>query len=221
MSTASIGLNQELQQYLIDISLHEPQACAELRSETLALAEAQMISSPEQVQLLLLLMKMIHARRGLEIGTFTGYTSLRLTLGMPKLRMDCCDINETFTKIARKYWRESAVDDRISLHLAPARETLKRFTDEGLVGQFDFAYIDADKSGYRGYVEYCLQLVRSGGLITLDNILWSGSVVDPEDQSEDTCALRALNAWLHENAPDNYDLSVVPIGDGLTILRRY
>ena len=220
MSTSSIGLDDRLQQYLLEVSLHEPAACARLREQTLAMPDANMISSPEQVQLLLLLCKMIDARNGLEIGTFTGYTSLRLTIGMPALKMTCCDLSEAFTNIAREHWQAANVQQRIDLQLGPARQTLDRLIDEGFEGAFDFAYIDADKSGYKGYVESCLSLVRNGGLITLDNVLWSGSVADPGDSSADTVALRELNSWLHERAPGRFDLSLVPIGDGLNLARK-
>jgi len=221
MSASSIGLDDRLQQYLLDVSLLEPEACTRLREQTLTMADANMISSPEQVQLLALLFKMLDARNGLEIGTFTGYTSLRLTLAMPELRMTCCDLSREFTRIAREHWHAANVEKRIDLHLGPAQETLDRLLDEGFEGAYDFAYIDADKTGYRNYVESCLVLVRNGGLITLDNVLWDGSVADPEDKGEDTLALRELNQWLRERAPGRYDLSLVPVGDGLTILRKY
>jgi len=221
MSTSSIGLGETLQEYLLDVSLHEPEACQLLREQTLGLPDANMISSPEQVQLLLLLFKMLDARNGLEIGTFTGYTSLRLSLGMPRLKMTCCDVSEEFTSIARQHWQQANVAERIDLRLAPAQQTLDALIDEGYEGAYDFAYIDADKSGYQAYVNACLVLVRPGGLITLDNVLWGGSVIDPEDTSEDTVALRELNAWLHQRGPGRFDLSLVPIGDGLTILRKY
>ncbi len=220
MSTSSIGLDEILQQYLLDVSLHEPVACRRLREQTLGMPDANMISSPEQVQLLLLLFKMLNAKQGLEIGTFTGYTSLRLTLSIPELKMTCCDVSEDFTRIAREHWQAASVQDRIDLQIAPAQQTLDRLIDEGHEGKYDFAYIDADKSGYRSYVESCLVLVRPGGLITLDNVLWSGSVVNPEDSSEDTVALRELNQWLHAQAPGRYDLSLIPIGDGLTVMRK-
>jgi len=220
MSTSSIGLDETLQRYLLDVSLHEPAACRRLREQTLGMPDANMISSPEQVQLLVLLFKMLNAKRGLEIGTFTGYTSLRLTLGIPELKMTCCDVSEDFTRIAREHWQAASVQDQINLQIAPAQQTLDRLIDEGHEGKYDFAYIDADKSGYRAYVESCLVLVRAGGLITLDNVLWSGSVVDPEDSSEDTVALRELNQWIHTQAPGRYDLSLIPIGDGLTVMRK-
>ncbi len=221
MATSTLGLDKSLQEYLLEVSLHEPDACLRLRQQTLAMPDANMISSPEQVQLLMLLCKMLNARNGLEVGTFTGYTSLRLTMAMPDLKMTCCDISEAFTSIAREHWQAAAVDDRIDLQIAPAQQTLDRLIDEGFEGAYDFAYIDADKSAYRGYVESCLALVRPGGLITLDNVLWSGAVIDPEDNSSDTVALRELNQWVHRQAPGRYDLSMIPIGDGVTVMRKY
>ena len=220
MSFASIGLDDRLQQYLLDVSLHEPEACARLREQTLALPDANMISSPEQVQLILLLAKLLNAGKGLAVGTFTGYTSLRLTLGIPDLKMTCCDMSEEFTAIAREHWRGAGVRERIDLRLAPAAQTLEKLQAEGHAGSYDFAYIDADKTGYRGYVEACLALVRAGGLILLDNVLWGGSVADPANQETDTQALRELNRWLHASAPASFDISLIPVGDGLTILRK-
>ena len=220
MSFASIGLDDNLQQYLLDVSLHEPEVCRQLREQTLEMTEAAMISSPEQVQLISILGKMLNARQGLEIGTFTGYTSLRLTLDMPELTMTCCDISEEFTAVGRKFWESAGVNDRIDLQLAPAQQTLDRLLGESSEDAYDFAYIDADKTGYRAYVESCLKLVRAGGLVMLDNVLWSGSVANPDDQDDDTVALRELNQWLHANATGKYDQSLIPIGDGLTLLRK-
>ncbi len=219
MSTSSLGLSAALQQYLLDVSLREPTLCQRLREQTLLMSEAKMLSSPEQVQLLLLMLKMLDARTGLEVGTFTGYTSLRLTLGIPELRMTCCDVSEEFTAIARTYWRQAGVAERIELRLAPALETLDALIAHGASATFDFAYVDADKAAYREYVERCLALVRPGGLIAIDNTLWSGSVADPENQEADTLALRRLNGWLYAQEDYEYDLSLVPIGDGLTLLR--
>jgi len=220
VSNTSLGLGEDLQQYLLDVSLHEPAICARLREQTVCMAEGMMLSSPEQVQLLLLLCKMLNAKTGLEVGTFTGYTSLRLTLGITDLEMTCCDISEEFTAIGKQYWQQAGVDDRIHLRLAPALETLDGLIANGQSESFDFAYIDADKPAYRDYVERCLTLVRAGGLIALDNTLWSGSVADPKNREEDTVALRLLNSWLHTQSEFDYDLSLVPIGDGLTLLRK-
>lgn len=221
MGASSLGLADTLQSYLLEVSLHEPEPCRQLREYTETLSQGMMISSPEQVQMLLLLFKLQEAGKGIEIGTFTGYTSLRLTLGMPELHMICCDVSEEFTNIARQHWYNAGVAERIDLRLAPAQHTLQGLIAGGQQGQFDFAYIDADKTGYRGYVESCLELVRSGGLVAIDNVLWSGSVANPENQTEDTVALRELNAWLHQQAPGCFDLSLVPIGDGLTLLRKF
>jgi len=218
MSNSTLGLSEPLQQYLLDVSLDEPAQCHELRKQTATMAEGMMLSSPEQVQLLLMLAKMLDARRALEIGTFTGYTSLRLTLGLPELQMTCCDVSEEYTSIGRQYWQISKVQDRIDLQIAPALETLDKLIIDGKSGSFDLAYIDADKTSYRHYVERCFKLVRSGGIIAIDNTLWSGSVADANDQNEDTVALRNLNHWLHTQSTYEYDLSLVPIGDGLTLL---
>jgi predicted O-methyltransferase YrrM len=220
MSNISLGLGESLQKYLLDVSLHEPEVCTRLREQTISMPEGPMLSSPEQVQLLLLLLKMLNARSAIEVGTFTGYTSLRLTLGIPALHMTCCDISEQFTSIARSFWRESGVDDRIDLRLAPALETLDGLIASGRASTFDFAYIDADKTVYRDYVERCLTLVRSGGLVAIDNTLWNGSVADPENREDDTLALRQMNSWLYSQSDDKFDLSLVPIGDGLTLLRK-
>ena len=220
MSNTSLGLGDGLQQYLLDVSLKEPALCEQLRRQTATMEQGMMISSPEQVQLLLLLFKMLNARSGIEVGTFTGYTSLRLTLGISDLQMTCCDISEEFTSIGKGYWQEAGVAERINLHIAPAIETLDALIAKGQSASFDFAYVDADKSGYRDYVERCLTLVRPGGLVALDNTLWSGSVADPEDNEDDTLALRQLNSWLYSQDAYDYDLSLVPIGDGLTLLRK-
>ena len=144
VSNTSLGLGDDLQKYLLEVSLHEPTICQRLREQTVAMAEGMMLSSPEQVQLLLMLFKMLDARSGIEVGTFTGYTSLRLTLGISNLRMTCCDISEEFTAIGRQYWQEADVDDRIDLRIAPALETLDGLIAEKQAAKFDFAYIDAE-----------------------------------------------------------------------------
>ncbi|MEM7294146.1 MAG: class I SAM-dependent methyltransferase [Pseudomonadota bacterium] len=221
MSGASIGLNADLQEYLLDVSLHEPGLCQELREQTESLEASMMISSAEQVQLLSLLIKLMGAENAIEVGTFTGYTSLRLAMENPCLQMLCCDVSEEYTDIAREYWGRGGVSDRIDLRLAPALETLDALIDQNRGGNFDFAYIDADKSNYRHYVERCMILVRSGGLIALDNTLWGGAVADPDNRDDDTLALRQLNSWLYAPEDLKFDLSLVPIGDGLTLLRKH
>ncbi len=221
MGIYSMGLGEELQKYLLDVSLNEPAACKTLRQYTLSRTDSNMISSPEQVQLLSLVGKLIGAKRGLEIGTFTGYTSLRLTLDIPQLNMVCCDINDECTAIARNHWQGAGVDNRIDLFIAPALETLNRLINEGQEKSFDFAYIDADKTNYLHYIAACMKLVRSNGVIAIDNVLWGGAVANQADTSEDTIALRETNQWLFEQAPNQFDLSMIPIGDGLTLLRMF
>ena len=220
MSRSTLGLDAALHKYLLDVSLREPAVCRRLREQTLLMPDAVMLSPPEQVQLLLLMLKMLGAESGIEVGTFTGYTSLRLTLGIPELRMTCCDVSEEFTAIARSHWLEAGVAERIELRLAPALETLDELIASGRSASFDFAYVDAAKTEYRHYVERCLVLVRSGGLIAIDNTLWKGSVADPGNRDDTAVALRRFNSWLYSQEDHEYDLSLVPIGDGLTLLRK-
>ncbi len=172
--------------------------------------------SAEQGQFLQLLIRMLGAKRTLEIGVFTGYSSLSVALALPPDgRIVACDVSEPWTSVARRYWREAGVEGKIELHLAPAVETLDRLLAEGAAGSFDFAFIDADKLNYDNYYERCLELVRRGGLIAVDNTLWHGRVVDDGDQTPDTLAIRAFNDKLHED--QRIWLSLVPIGDGLTL----
>ena len=217
MSSNSIGLDDRLQQYLLSVSLREPDLCRELRQLTAEMPESMMISSPEQVQFLAFMAKVLDARNILEVGTFTGYTSLRLCLDLPQIHFTCCDISKEFTDIAQGFWQRGDVHERIDLQLAPAENTLNNLIKDGKENGFDMDYIDADKEGYRDYVTLCTTLVRPGGIIALDNTLWSGSVADPENSTDDTVALRELNSWLSSHT--DYDLSLLPIGDGLTLLR--
>jgi caffeoyl-CoA O-methyltransferase len=175
--------------------------------------------SPEQGQFMALLVELIGARRILEVGTFTGYSALAVALALPPDgRVITCDINEEMTAIARRYWAEAGVADKIDLRLAPAIDTLDELLAEGQAGQFDFAFIDADKTNYLAYYERTLELLRSGGLIAIDNVLWNGAVADPERQDDDTSAIRALNEAVH--ADDRVSLSLLPISDGLTLARK-
>jgi caffeoyl-CoA O-methyltransferase len=167
-----------------------------------------------------LLVELIGARRALEIGTFTGYSSLCVAEAMgPQGRMICCDISEEFTSIARRYWREAGVADRIDLRLGPGVATLDKLLADGETGKFDFAFIDADKTSYDAYYERALKLVRKGGLIAIDNVLWGGDVINPKDRSEDTVAIRKLNEKLAKD--DRVTLAMVSIGDGLTLARKH
>jgi predicted O-methyltransferase YrrM len=218
MSRQTLGLDERLYDYLLRISLREPEVFARLREETAGMPMARMQISPEQGQFLALLVELIGARRILEIGTFTGYSALWMSSALTDDgRLTCCDLSEQWTSVARRYWRESGLEDRIELRLAPAIETLDALIADGRDGSFDMAFIDADKGNYLNYYERCLALLRPGGLIAVDNTLWSGSVADPSDQDEDTLAIRAFNERLH--ADTRVTLSLVPIGDGLTLAR--
>lgn len=220
MSSKTFTLSDDLHAYLLSVSVHEPDVLKKLREATAALPNARMQISVEQGQFLRLLIELIGARRTLEVGTFTGYSSLCVALALPPDgRMICCDVSEEFTNVARPFWKEAGVAHKIDLRLGPATETLAALLDkENAANTFDFAFVDADKPNYDAYYEHALRLVRPGGLIAIDNTLWSGRVADPSVTDEDTAALRALNAKLH--ADERVTLSLVPIGDGLTLARR-
>ncbi len=219
MSNRTLPLTDSLYDYLLEVSLREPPLLARLRAETEALPLAAMQISPEQGQFMAFLVELIGARRTLEIGTFTGYSALRVALALPADgRVVACDVSADYTEVGRRYWAEAGVDGKIDLRLAPAVETLDSLLEAGEAESFDFAFIDADKENYDGYYEKSLQLVRRGGLIAIDNMLWSGSVVDPDKQDKDTQAIRRLNKKLRRDR--RVDLSLVPIGDGLALARK-
>lgn len=219
MSRKSIGLDERLYQYLLDTSLREAPALARLREETAAHPHAGMQISPEQGQFMQLLLRLLGARRVVEVGVFTGYSSLAMALALPEDGLVlACDVSEAYTAIARRHWQAAGVAAKIELVLAPARETLEARIAAGEAGRYDFAFIDADKTGYLDYYERLLTLLRPGGLIAVDNTLWDGAVADPADSSRDTVALREFNARLHRD--ERIDLSLVPIGDGLTLARK-
>ena len=219
MSRQTLNLTDRLYDYLLDVSLREPPLLARLREETAKVPMAEMQISPEQGQFMALLVELIGARRTLEVGTFTGYSALAVALALaPEGRVITCDINEEMTAIARRYWAEAGVAGKIDLRLAPAVDTLDGLLADGQAGQFDFAFIDADKTNYLAYYERTLGLLRSGGLIAVDNVLWNGAVADPERQDDDTSAIRAFNEALH--ADERVSLSLLPIGDGLTLARK-
>jgi caffeoyl-CoA O-methyltransferase len=219
MSNRSIMLTDSLYEYLLAVSLREPDLLRQLREETAADPQARMQISPEQGQFMGLLARLMGAKRCLEIGVFTGYSSLAMALALPDDgRVVACDVNERWTSVARRYWAAAGVAHKIDLRLATAMETLDRLVGAGQAGSFDFAFIDADKENYVGYYERSLVLLRSGGLIVADNTLWSGRVADPEDAEPDTVALRHFNEHLHHD--ERIDLSLVPIGDGLTLARK-
>lgn len=208
--------SEDITDYLLSVSLREPPLLKKLREETVGHSHARFQVSPEQGQFMALLIQMLGARRTIEVGVFTGYSSLAVAMALPANgRIIACDINEEFTSIARRYWKEAGVDHMIDLHLRPAMETLTELLAQGQAGTFEFAFIDADKTSYEGYYECALELLRPGGLIMVDNVLWSGRVLDPLDQTPDTVALRAFNQKLH--ADSRVSLSMLPVGDGVTL----
>lgn len=219
MSNRTLALDDALYAYLLDVSLREPELLARLRRETAEMSEAGMQIAPEQGQFMAFLLRLMGAERVLEVGTFTGYSALVMALALPADgHVTACDVSERWTAIARRYWSEAGVADRIDLRLAPAADTLAGLIDSGAAGSYDFAFIDADKEGYRGYFEQALQLLRPGGLVAVDNVLWAGSVVDPTKQDDETRAIRAFNEALRRD--ERVDISLVPIGDGLTLARK-
>ena len=219
MANRSLDLTDQVYDYLLEVSLREHPVLARLREETAELPLSVMQIAPEQGQFMRLLVQILGAKRCLEIGTFTGYSSLSVALGLPADgQIIACDVSVDFTEIALRYWAEAGVADKIDLRLGPAIETLDDLLKEGASGSFDFAFIDADKENYLPYYERCLKLIRPGGLIAVDNVLWNGSVVDPEKTDADTLAIRELNQKLRDD--ERVDISMVPIGDGLTLARK-
>jgi caffeoyl-CoA O-methyltransferase len=216
MSSKTIAMTDELRGYLLSVSLREPEILARLRAETAALPMAGMQISPEQGQFMALLVQALGVKKALEVGVFTGYSSLVVALALPpEGRIVACDVSEEWTGIARRYWREAGVAEKIELRLAPGAESLRALLAEGQAGAFDFAFIDADKRGYDTYYELALQLLRPGGVIGLDNVLRGGRVLNPPAGDEDTLAIRRLNEKLHRD--ERVSLSLLPIGDGLTL----
>ena len=205
--------------YLVKTSVRETDVARRLREETQKLPQAQMQIGPDQGQFLQLLVQLIQAKKTLEVGVFTGYSSLWVALGLPDNgRVVACDVSEEYTSIARRYWKEAGVDHKIDLQLRPALETLDELLVKGNADTFDFAFIDADKSNYENYYERALRLVRRGGLIAIDNTIWSGRVANPEETDIDTVAIRKLNEKLHRD--ERVALSMLTVGDGLTLAMR-
>jgi len=211
-----LTIDEPLWDYIRSVTLREPSVLQRLREETRNLPQGTMQISAEQGQFMALLIQLLGARKTLEIGVFTGYSSLAVALALPEDgRVIACDVNEEYTAIARRYWREAGVERKIDLRLRPALETLDDLIATGQGGRFDFVFIDADKTNYANYFERALVLVRAGGLIAVDNVLWSGSVIDPAVQDADTRAIRAFNEKLHGD--ERVWLSMLPVRDGLTL----
>jgi caffeoyl-CoA O-methyltransferase len=219
MANRRLDVTDDIYRYLIDHSVREPDVLARLRAATVSLPQAQMQIGPDQGQLMGLLARLVGAKRCIEIGVFTGYSSLAVALALPEDgRILACDVSEEWTSIARRFWREAGVEHKIELKLQPAARTLEQLLAAGEAGRYDFAFIDADKPSYDTYYELLLKLLRPGGLIALDNTLWSGHVADPNNRDPNTVALRALNDKLHRD--ERVDLSLLPVGDGLTLARK-
>jgi len=219
MSNRTLNLDDRLYAYLQDHSLREDDIARRLRETTAGLDMARMQIGPEQGQFMALLVELMGAYNLLEIGTFTGYSALCMARALPvDGRLVCCDISKEWTAIGRAFWEDAGVADRIDLHLAPAMNTLDKLLGNDQAGQFDIAFIDADKTNYLNYYERCLRLVRPGGLLMFDNTLWGGSVADDSVQDDDTRALRQFNDKLL--ADQRVSISLVPIGDGLTLARK-
>lgn len=219
MSRAMFGLPAELRAYIQSVSLRETPLQVRLREETAKLPMGGMQISPEQGQLMALLARLTGTRLYVEVGTFTGYSALSVVQALPADgRAICCDVSEEWTSVARRFWKEAGIADRIDLRLAPALETLDALLADGHEGKVDLAFIDADKTGYAAYVERIARLLRPNGLLLIDNVLWGGKVADPSVTTADTVALRELNRCLKDDA--RFDISMLPVGDGLTLARK-
>ncbi len=219
MSNRTIPITDALYDYLVRVTVREPELLVRLRRETASMRGSGMQIAPEQGQLMTLLVELTGARRALEIGTYTGYSSLCVAAALPDDgQLIACDVSDEYTQVARRYWQEAKVAHKIELRLAPALQTLDALLAEGAAESFDFAFIDADKEGYDAYYERSLRLLRSGGLIAVDNALWDGSVADPSRDDAGTRAIRALNQKAAGDA--RVTMSLVPIGDGLLLARK-
>lgn len=219
MANKTLGLPDDLHQYLLRVGVREPAVLRRLREETSALPQHNMQIAPEQGAFMTLLVRLIGARRCIEVGTFTGYSATAVALGLPDDgHLVCCDVSEEWTEIARRYWDEAGVSDQVELRLGPGVETLDSLLSAGERGTYDFAFVDADKPGYVDYYERLLELVRPGGLLTFDNVLRRGDVARPDAHDADTTAIRSLNDLLASD--ERVDIAMLPIADGLTLARK-
>ena len=216
MSRNYTPMTDRLAEYVREVTLREPDTLRRLREETEHHPQASCQIAPEQGQFLHLLVRLMGARKALEVGVFMGYSSTWVALALPADgKLVACDVSEQYTALARGTWRAAGVESRIDLRLAPALETLDALIAEGHAGTFDFAFIDADKPNYSNYYERALELLRPGGLIAVDNVLWKGKVADPEQQDEDTATIRAFNRQLQQD--HRVALAMATMGDGLTL----
>lgn len=220
MSYKTLQLTEPVYEYLLKTSLREPDVLRRLREETERHVHGHMRISPEQGQLMRLLVEIIGAKRAIEIGVFTGYSTLSVALALGSGgKLVACDRNDEWPSVGQPFWREAGMDAVIDLRIAKAEQTLAAMIDGGETGTYDFAFIDGDKKNYGVYYEQCLTLLRPGGLITIDNVLWDGRLTDDADQERATNAIRALNEKIHGD--DRVSLSMLPIGDGFTIVRKH
>ena len=218
MSRGTITVDERLAQYLDTINRRETEVQRRLREETGAMPQAGMQIGHNQGSFMAFLVMLIGARRALEIGTFTGYSALAVAAALPADgKLICCDVSDEWTKLGRRAWADAGLADRIDLRLGPAAQTLDHLIADGQAGQFDFAFIDADKENYDRYYEQCLVLIRKGGLIAVDNVLWDGAVADPKNDSVTTKAIRALNLKMRDD--HRIDYSLIPVGDGMGLAR--
>jgi len=219
VSNATLGLPEELHAYLLDVGVREPDLLRQLRAETAAMPEHDMQIAPEQGALMALLVELTGARRCLEVGTFTGYSSLSVALALPADgRLVCIDLSREWTDVARRYWAQAGVADKIELRLGSALDTLDAMVAEGQAGTFDFAFLDADKDNYPAYADRLVTLLRRGGLMAIDNVFWGGEVAQPEVDNVSVRGIRELNRMLASD--ERVSLSMVPIADGLTLARK-
>jgi len=219
MSRKTVNMTDDVHAYLLSVSLREHKVLQQAREDATRHPHSDLQIAPEQGQFMNLLLKIMQARNVIEVGVFTGYSSLAMALALPPDgRVIACDVSEEYTRTAREYWEQAGVSDKIELRLAPALDTLAALLDAGEAGKYDFIFLDAIKEEYLEYYQLGLQLLRSGGVIAADNVLWDGKVADPDDQRPDTLALRKFNEYLHRD--ERVDISILPLGDGLTLARK-
>lgn len=219
MSTRTLGMSEDVWRYLVDVTVNEPPLLSRLRAETAQLSDSGMQISPEQGRFLAFLVELTSVRRYLEVGVFTGYSSLSVALALPPDgHIVACDVSDEWTRVARRYWAEAGVEPRVELKLGPGAATLRALLAEGARGSFDLAFFDADKESSPDYYELGLELVRQGGVVAFDNALWDGSVADPANTKASTQSIRAVNARACSDA--RVSATLVPIGDGLLLARK-
>ena len=220
MSIRNVYIDDNIYDYILNNSLRDLPILEKLREETRKMPEGRMQISSDQGQFMALLVRLMGAKKIVEVGTFTGYSTLVMALSLPENgQIVACDISEEYTKVARRFWQEAGISDKIKLRLGLAEETLADVLSNDGAGMFDMAFIDADKENYMVYYEKCLELLRPGGLILVDNVLWSGKPANPDEIDNDTVAIREFNIAIHKD--ERVDLSLLPVGDGLTLARKH